>query len=246
MSKTFFYLRVSRKGQNLQLQIDAMNKFIEENHVEDPKIYQEKQSGTNTNRSELQACLKAMGKGDLLVIWSLDRISRNYNECKQLWADITGRGIDIHVITMPMLDTRNFKGPMESFINDLIISILSYVGQQETELRRERARAGVKAMAESNEMTQPYRRGNKLIESHPKKISAKTNKVVGRPSMTYPKNFASIVQQQKEKKISLKQALAALDMPKSSYYKLVKQYENEHGPITTKSNTSVIQKGDNK
>lgn len=218
MNKTFFYLRVSSKSQNLQLQIDAMNKFIEENHVEDPKIYQEKQSGTNTNRPELKALLKAMGKGDLLVLWSLDRLSRNYNECKQLWSDITGRGIDIHVITMPMLDTRNFKGPMETFINDLIISILSYVGQQETELRRERAIAGLKAM--------------KVKDG--KRISVKTGKPIGRPNMIYPKNFEAIVQQQREKKISLKQALAALDMPKSSYYKLIKQYENEHGPITTK------------
>ena len=218
MNKTFFYLRVSSKSQNLQLQIDAMNKFIEENHVEDPKIYQEKQSGTNTNRPELKALLKAMGKGDLLVLWSLDRLSRNYNECKQLWSDITGRGIDIHVITMPMLDTRNFKGPMETFINDLIISILSYVGQQETELRRERAIAGLKAM--------------KVKDG--KRISVKTGKPIGRPNMIYPKNFEAIVQQQSEKKISLKQALAALDMPKSSYYKLIKQYENEHGPITTK------------
>lgn len=218
MNKTFFYLRVSSKSQNLQLQIDAMNKFIEENHVEDPKIYQEKQSGTNTNRPELKALLKAMGKGDLLVLWSLDHLSRNYNECKQLWSDITGRGIDIHVITMPMLDTRNFKGPMETFINDLIISILSYVGQQETELRRERAIAGLKAM--------------KVKDG--KRISVKTGKPIGRPNMIYPKNFEAIVQQQREKKISLKQALAALDMPKSSYYKLIKQYENEHGPITTK------------
>ena len=119
---------------------------------------------------------------------------------------------------MPMLDTRNFKGPMETFINDLIISILSYVGQQETELRRERAIAGLKAM--------------KVKDG--KRISVKTGKPIGRPNMIYPKNFEAIVQQQREKKISLKQALAALDMPKSSYYKLIKQYENEHGPITTK------------
>lgn len=218
MNKTFFYLRVSSKQQNLQLQIDAMDKFIKENNIEDPKIYTEKQTGTNTNRPELKAMLKAMGKGDLLVIWALDRLSRNYNDCKKLWSDITSRGIDIHVITMPLLDTRNFKGPMEAFINDLIVSILSYVGQQETELRRERAKAGVKAM--------------KIKDG--KRISIKTGKPIGRPNMIYPKNFEAIVQQQREKKISLKQALAALDMPKSSYYKLIKQYENEHGPITTK------------
>ena len=220
MNKTFFYLRVSSKQQNLQSQIDAMDKFIKENNIEDPKIYTEKQTGTNTNRPELKAMLKAMGKGDLLVIWALDRLSRNYNDCKKLWSDITSRGIDIHVITMPLLDTRNFKGPMEAFINDLIVSILSYVGQQETELRRERALAGVKAMP--------------IDPKTGKRVSIKTHKVVGRPSMIYPKNFAAIVQQQREKKISLKQALAALDMPKSSYYKLIKQYENEHGPITTK------------
>lgn len=62
MNKTFFYLRVSSKQQNLQLQIDAIDKFIKENNIEDPKIYTEKQTGTNTNRPELKAMLKAMGK----------------------------------------------------------------------------------------------------------------------------------------------------------------------------------------
>ena len=212
MNKTFFYLRVSSKQQNLQLQIDAMDKFIKENNIEDPKIYTEKQTGTNTNRPELKAMLKAMGKGDLLVIWALDRLSRNYNDCKKLWSDITGRGIDIHVITMPLLDTRNFKGPMEAFINDLIVSILSYVGQQETELRRERAIAGLKAM--------------KVKDG--KRISIKTGKPIGRPNMIYPKNFEAIMKQQQDKEISLKQALAALDMSKSSYYKLVNQWKKDN------------------
>ena len=190
----------------------GFTEYIKENNIEDPKIYTEKQTGTNTNRPELKAMLKAMGKGDLLVIWALDRLSRNYNDCKKLWSDITGRGIDIHVITMPLLDTRNFKGPMEVFINDLIVSILSYVGQQETELRRERAIAGLKAM--------------KVKDG--KRISVKTGKPIGRPNMIYPKNFEAIMKQQQDKEISLKQALAALDMPKSSYYKLVNQWKKDN------------------
>ena len=228
--KVFFYIRVSTKQQNEQLQLDAMNKFVNENKIEDPKVYIDKQTGTNTDRPEFQAMLNAIGKGYLLVIWALDRLSRNYNDCKRLWSELTNRGVDIHVITMPILDTRQYKDTLGNFINDLIVTILGYVAEQETNARRERATAGYKSMKTSPKfVTMAYKdKDGNIVKPHAKKISKKTGKAVGRAPLEYPKNFASVVEQQQKKEMTMQQALAALEIKKSSYYKLIKKYEQEH------------------
>lgn len=229
--KVFFYIRVSTKQQNEQLQLDAAEKFIKENGIEDPKIYIDKQTGTNTDRPQLQAVLKAVGKGDLVWIWALDRLSRNYNDCQRLWRELTDKGVDIVVDkNKEVLDTRKYKDLVGNFVSDLVVAILSYVGQQETELRAERAAAGYKAMKTSAKfVTMAYKdKDGNIVEPHAKKISKKTGKAVGRAPLEYPKNFASVVEQQQKKEMTMQQALAALGIKKSSYYKLIKKYEQEH------------------
>lgn len=229
--KVFFYIRVSTKQQNEQLQLDAAEKFIKENGIEDPKIYIDKQTGTNTDRPQLQAVLKAVGKGDLVWIWALDRLSRNYNDCQRLWRELTDKGVDIVVDkNKEVLDTRKYKDLVGNFVSDLVVAILSYVGQQETELRAERAAAGYKAMKTSPKfVTMAYKdKDGNIVEAHSKKVSKKTGNVVGRPVLDYPANFASIVEQQQKKEMTMQQALAALGIKKSSYYKLIKKYEQEH------------------
>ena len=229
--KVFFYIRVSTKQQNEQLQLDAADKFIKENGIEDPKIYIDKQTGTNTDRPQLQAVLKAVGKGDLVWIWALDRLSRNYNDCQRLWRELTDKGVDIVVDkNKEVLDTRKYKDLVGNFVSDLVVAILSYVGQQETELRAERAAAGYKAMKTSPKfVTMAYKdKDGNIVEAHNKKVSKKTGNVVGRPVLDYPKNFASVVEQQQKKEMTMQQALAALGIKKSSYYKLIKKYEQEH------------------
>lgn len=230
--KVFFYIRVSTRDQNEQLQLDATDKFIKENGIEDPKIYLDKQSGKNTHRPELQAMLKAIGKDDLLVIWKLDRLSRNYKECIEMWNNILDVGADIHVITMPLLDTRLFSREdlFGYFVNQLTVNIYAYFAQQETEMRKERATAGYKAMKSSPKfVTMAYKdKDGNIVEAHSKKVSKKTGNVVGRPVLDYPKNFASVVEQQQKKEMTMQQALAALGIKKSSYYKLIKKYEQEN------------------
>ena len=231
--KVFFYIRVSTKQQNEQLQLDAADKFIKENGIEDPKIYIDKQTGTNTDRPQLQAVLKAVGKGDLVWIWALDRLSRNYNDCQRLWRELTDKGVDIVVDkNKEVLDTRKYKDLVGNFVSDLVVAILSYVGQQETELRAERAAAGYKAMKTSPKfvtMTYKDKDGN-IVEPHNKKVSKKTGKTVGRPVLEYPKDFEKIVRQQQDKNIdyTMQDALNRLKLTKSSYYKLIKKYEQEH------------------
>ena len=143
MSKVFNYIRVSSKEQNEARQIEAMKKFNDDNNITNPIELIDKSSGTNINRDNLQLLLKVVGEGDLVVIKSIDRLSRNYKECKQLWEDITSKGADIVVIDMPMLDTRQYKDLLGTFISDLILSVLGYVAEQETEFRRQRQMEGI-------------------------------------------------------------------------------------------------------
>lgn len=201
MNKVFNYIRVSSKEQNEARQIKAMQEFNKANNIDGAIELIDKSTGTNTDRDNLQLLLKVVGEGDLVVIKSIDRLSRNYKECKQLWEEITGKGADIVVIDMPMLDTRQYKDLLGSFISDLIISVLGYVAEQETEFRKQRQAEGIA-------------------------IAKEQGKHLGRPKAEYPNNWQEVYEQWKQKEISGVQAMEQLGLKKTTFYKLVKQYEN--------------------
>ena len=207
--KVFNYIRISGKDQNEARQIEAMKKWNEDNGVTNAIELIDKATGTNTDRPNLQILLKVIGEGDLVVIKSIDRLSRNYKECKRLWEDITSKGADIVVIDMPILDTRQYKDLLGNFISDLILSVLGYVAEQETEFRKQRQLEGIAAM--------PVVNG--------KKVSAKTNKPTGRPKIEYPKNWVEEYERWKAKEQTAKVTMDQLGLKKNTFYKLVKEYE---------------------
>lgn len=200
MNKVFNYIRVSSKEQNEARQIEAMNKFNEDNNITNAIELIDKSSGTNTNREQLQLLLKVVGEGDLVVIKSIDRLSRNYKECKQLWEEITSKGADIVVIDMPMLDTRQYKDLLGSFISDLILSVLGYVAEQETEFRKQRQSEGIA-------------------------IAKAQGKHLGRPKAEYPSNWEVEYQNWKQGFQTAKDTMDNLGLKRTTFYKLVKQYE---------------------
>lgn len=208
--KVFNYIRVSSKGQNETRQVEAMEQWNKENNVNNGIQLIDKATGTNTNREQLQLLLKVIGEGDIVVIKSIDRLSRNYKECKQLWEEITSKGADIVVIDMPLLDTRKYKDLLGSFISDLILSVLGYVAEQETEFRKQRQAEGIKAM--------PIVNG--------KKVSRKTNRAIGRPKATYPSNWEEEYTIWKEGKQTAKNTMDNLGLKRNTFYKLIKEYEN--------------------
>ena len=212
MGKVFNYIRVSTKEQNESRQIEAMNKFNNDNGITNAIQLIDKATGTNTDREQLQLLLKVVGKGDLVVIKSIDRLSRNYNEVKQLWNDITSKGADIFVIDMPMLDTRKYKDLLGNFINDLILSVLGYVAEQETTFRSQRQNEGINAM--------PVVNG--------KKVSTKTGRPTGRPNATYPGEWEKYYKQWKDGTITAKAMMESLELKRTTFYKLVKQYEGSN------------------
>ena len=202
MNKVFNYIRVSSKEQNEARQINAMKEFNKANNVDNAIELIDKATGTNTEREQLQLLLKVVGEGDLVVIKSIDRLSRNYKECKQLWEQITSKGADIVVIDMPMLDTRQYKDLLGSFISDLIISVLGYVAEQETEFRKQRQAEGIA-------------------------IAKEQGKHLGRPKAEYPNSWKEVYEQWKQKEITGVQAMKELGLKKTTFYKLVKQYEGK-------------------
>ena len=207
--KVFHYLRVSTKCQNESRQVEAMKDWDIKNNVTNAIDLIDKSTGTNTNREQLQLLLKVVGEGDLVVIKSIDRLSRNYKECKQLWEQITGKGADIVVIDMPLLDTRQYKDLLGSFISDLILSVLGYVAEQETEFRKQRQLEGIASMP--------------IVDG--KKVSKKTNRPIGRPKAEFPSNWEEQYDLWKAGKQTAKVTMENLGLKKNTFYKLAKEYE---------------------
>lgn len=132
------YVRVSSKDQNEARQIKAM----EEAGVE--KIFQDKQSGKDFNRAEYQNMILSLHEGDTLIIHSIDRLGRNYEEIIEQWRIITKEiRANIIVQDMPLLNTEQTKDLTGTLIADIVLQLLSYVAQKERENIRERQMEGI-------------------------------------------------------------------------------------------------------
>jgi len=140
--KEYAYIRVSTADQNEDRQLDAMTAL----NIPQSQIFIDKQSGKDFNRPLYQILTKKLKRGDLLYIKSIDRLGRNYEEIQNQWRILTKeRGIDIAVIDMPLLDTRNGKDLVGTFLADIVLQILSFVAQNERETTRKRQAEGIKA-----------------------------------------------------------------------------------------------------
>lgn len=141
--KVYGYIRVSTKEQNEDRQYIAMKEF----GIGDREIFMDKQSGKDFNRPSYKRVLRLLKPGDVLVVKSIDRLGRNYEEIIEQWRMITKiRGAAIVVLDMPLLDTRQRdKDLTGTFIADLVLQILSYVAQTEREFMRQRQAEGIAA-----------------------------------------------------------------------------------------------------
>lgn len=132
------YVRVSTVDQNEARQIEAMKT----DGVK--KIYMDKKSGKDFNRPEYQKMISELHKGDVLVIHSIDRLGRNYEEIIDEWRKITKEiGADIIVQDMPLLNTCQSRDLTGTLISDIVLQLLSYVAQRERENIRQRQREGI-------------------------------------------------------------------------------------------------------
>lgn len=139
MTNTYGYVRVSSTDQNEDRQMIALSTC----NIPQKNIYMDKQSGKDFNRPQYKKLIRKLKGGDLLYIMSIDRLGRNYEEIQRQWRILTKDiGIDICVLDMPLLDTRQGKDLMGTFIADLVLQILSFVAQSERENIKKTASRG--------------------------------------------------------------------------------------------------------
>ena len=134
------YVRVSSIDQNEGRQLIALTDVgVEKSH-----IFVDKVSGKDFNRPQYLKLVKKLQEGDLLYIKSIDRLGRNYDDILDQWRILTKeKGVDIVVIDMPILDTRQYKDLLGTFISDLVLQVLSFVAQNERENIHARQAEGI-------------------------------------------------------------------------------------------------------
>ena len=192
------YIRVSTREQNEDRQLIA----LKEAGVPEKNIYLDKQSGKDFDRPQYKKLLRRLKKDDLLYIKSIDRLGRNYEEILQQWRHLTkDKGIDIVVLDMPLLDTRRGKDLMGTFLSDIVLQVLSFVAENERTNIRQRQAEGIAAAKA---------RGVKF----------------GRPLRPLPYNFHDVHKAWKSKKLTLKEAAAACNMPVGTFYGKARKLEN--------------------
>lgn len=139
---TYGYVRVSSRDQNEERQIIAMHDF----GIDDKLIYLDKQSGKDFKRPQYRKLLRKLKNGDTLVIKSIDRLGRNYDEILVQWRTITKqKKAAIVVLDMPLLDTRQNRDLTGTLIADIVLQLLSYVAQTEREFIKQRQKEGIAA-----------------------------------------------------------------------------------------------------
>lgn len=191
MNDVYGYVRVSSIEQNEDRQMIALKKA----GVSASHIFMDKQSGKDFHRANYEKLVSILQEGDLLYIMSIDRLGRNYAEIQNQWRMLTKEiGIDICVIDMPLLDTRNGKDLMGTFIADLVLQILSFVAENERENIRKRQKQGIAAAK---------KRGVRF----------------GRPEAKVPDNFKSIVRAWERGNIKIDEVLEKCQMSKSTFYR---------------------------
>ena len=202
MTNIYGYVRVSSTDQNEDRQLVAMS----EKNIPQRNIYIDKQSGKDFDRPQYKQLVKRLKPGDLLYILSIDRLGRNYEEIQRQWRVLTkDTGIDICVIDMPLLDTRNGKDLMGTFIADLVLQILSFVAQSERENIKKRQAQGIAA------------------------AKAKGVKF-GRPEKSVPADFPRLVRDWEKNELTMPELLKICNISKATFYRRLREYRllNKH------------------
>ena len=188
-NNTYGYVRVSTQEQNETRQLTAMRKF----GVEEENIIVEKLSGKDFQRPRYQRLVKSLKPGDVLVVKSIDRLGRNYDEILEQWGVITKKQkAAIVVLDMPLLDTRQGRDLTGTLIADIVLQLLSYVAQTERENIRQRQTEGIAA--------------------------AKAKGVhFGPQPNPLPDSFEELRQAWREKRMTLRAAAAACGIPTTTF-----------------------------
>ena len=196
MAEIYGYVRVSTKEQKEDRQMIAM----QECGIKKKNIYVDKQSGKDFNRPMYQKLLKKMKENDVLFVKSIDRLGRNYDEVLEQWRILTKeKNVDVVVMDIPILDTRQGKDLFGTLIADLTLAIFSYVSENERSNIKSRQKEGIEAAKQ---------RGVKF----------------GRPSKPLPKDFDEICEAFLRKEINAEEAARRCNVTKQTFYHKLKEW----------------------
>ena len=197
---TYGYTRVSTLEQN-----DIRQKLaLIQSGIPEGSIFSDKVSGKDFKRPAYQRMKRKLKKGDVLVIKSIDRLGRSYEEIGEEWRHITKKlQTDIVVLDMPLLDTRTKTDLIGMLISDIVLQLLSYVAQAERENIRQRQAEGIAAA----------KAGGKHL---------------GRPAKPFPHGFEPVYQRYMRHEISRRDAAGHLGITVDSFrwYTFRRQREN--------------------
>lgn len=140
MSK-YGYVRVSSRDQNPDRQIKALTDY----GVNREKVYIDYVSGKDFNRPEYKDLISRINRGDVLVVKSIDRLGRNYDEIIEQWRMICRvKKADIEVLDFPLLNTNQSRDGLTGvFISDITLQILAYLAETEREFIKSRQAEGI-------------------------------------------------------------------------------------------------------
>ena len=192
------YVRVSAKDQNVQRQMIAM----QEAGLAPKQIFIDKQSGKDFERPEYRRLLGKLRRDDVLVIKSIDRLGRNYDEILEQWRIITKeKEAAIVVLDMPLLDTRKNRDLTGTLIADIVLQLLSYVAQTEREFIKQRQAEGIAAAKE---------RGVQF----------------GRRPKPIREDFSTVLEEFRAGRLTSRQAAARMGISPSTFYKWIRESDS--------------------
>jgi len=189
------YVRVSTKEQNVDRQMSAM--ALE--NIPQHQIFIDRASGKDFDRTEYQKLLTVLQADDEIVIKSIDRLGRNYDEILEQWQSITKKKkVNITVLDFPLLNTKNSTDNITGkLISDIVLQVLSYVAQFEREQIKQRQMEGIRE-------------------------AKKKGKKFGRPKLVVPNNLPNVIDQYKKKEITLREGADILGVSKSTFHNWIK------------------------
>lgn len=196
---TYGYIRVSTREQNEDRQLLAMRELP----IPEKNIYIDKQSGKDFERPQYKRLVRRLKKDDLLYIKSIDRLGRNYKEILEQWRVLTReKGIDIVVMDMPLLDTRQGRDLTGRLIADIVLQLLSYVAETERRNIRQRQAEGIAAAR---------KRGAQL----------------GRQPLPMPEGFEEMVRAWERGEVSSRAAAVKLRISHQTFLRRAKEHHTE-------------------
>lgn len=191
------YVRVSTKEQNIDRQMSA----LAFENIPKNQIFIDRASGKDFDRTEYQKLLTVLQADDEIVIKSIDRLGRNYDDILEQWQLLTKtKKVHISVLDFPLLNTKNTSDTITGkLISDLVLQVLSYVSQMEREQIKQRQLEGIRE-------------------------AQKRGKQFGRPKINVPPNFYDLAKKHRQKEITIREGAEILGISKSTFHNWLKNY----------------------